>query len=556
MSQSYRLLSEGLPGPEGLGMANFPADARKTLQWVAALPRANAMATRQSLAQALDSLNGQKLDGSKRLSVLEHLRPVIAESIGLLKREYAGSALPLAAPKASAASQVEWFHLALAHAYRKSAVEMCAPLGNVPMFRGGSVALVLVRSAWHYSQTLAVAWRVYRAPSPGVWQGLHRVHAFALEHKLDTRHLEDTVAGSWLDVRSLYLRSLMMAVTHPLAFSQSEQDALWQGTAGFASRCALLRAEPRFNAPVVPEDADHGPGPGVPGETAMQWLDMSPFCDEVDAALARQQDGVSELLPGDGVGIRMSVDTLLRLKRSFGLAAARSHKRLAATHGMRTVFGLSSLHFYLAGQRDFESFMRHAEQHIEHVVDRASWATANTEASRVPVHEARVLDQSLGGYRMAWDHADQIRARVGELVGLTFADADEYPEWMLGMIRWLRYEKDGSLTAGVELISRRTGAVGLRVHGTDGVAEEPIRALEMEALEDDGEIHFLAPSGLDCGAKRIEVVRDETSAGLSVAAGIEEILAGVDVMLNAGDYSLLRPLRPDLVAATEDGLEQ
>jgi hypothetical protein len=127
---------------------------------------------------------------------------------------------------------------------------------------------------------------------------------------------------------------------------------------------------------------------------------------------------------------------------------------------------------------------------------------------------------------------------------------------MLGMIRWLRYEKDGSLTAGVELISRRTGAVGLRVHGTDGVAEEPIRALEMEALEDDGEIHFLAPSGLDCGAKRIEVVRDETSAGLSVAAGIEEILAGVDVMLNAGDYSLLRPLRPDLVAATEDGLEQ
>jgi hypothetical protein len=553
MSQSYTLLSSGLPAGPGPGGAVFAADARRTKAWAAALPRANALGTQQSLAQALDSLNGQKLDGAQRLAVLEELRGVIGELIGLLKRQYAGSALPLAADKASAAQQVEGFHLALAHGYRRAAVEYCAPSGNIPMMRGGGVGLALARSAWHYSQALAVAWRVYRAPAPGVWQGLHRVHRFAAEHKLDAKTIEDPLAGASIEIRALYLQSLLMAITHPLAFSQAEQDLLWQATGEFARRCKLMAKPPQANAPVVPEDADRGPGPAVLGEEPVQWLDMEAFCAEVDAALARQRDGYSELMPARGTGMRVPLEMLQRLKRSFGLAAARSHKRLPATHGMRSVFGLSSLHFYLAGRRDFESFMRQAAQHIVHIADRASWAGAATEASRVPVHPVRVLDQSLGGYRMAWDHAEEIRARVGELVGLTLAADDEEPEWMLGVVRWLRYEDDGGLTAGVELIARRTSAVGLRVQGKDGFAEAPIRALEMAPLDGGEEMNFLAPNALDCGATRIEVVRDEAEASLTGAPGSEEILAGVDVLLNAGDYALLRPLRPDLVLVAEAG---
>lgn len=532
-------------------MATFPADARKTAQWVAALPRANAAATRQSLAWALDSLCAQRLDGSQRLSVLEQLRPVIGESVGLLKREYAGSALPLPMAKASVAQQVEAFHLGLANAYRQAAVEFCAPAGKVPIFRGNNVATALARSACHYSQALAVAWRVYRAPAPGAWQGLHRVHRFALEHQMDAKSLEDSLAGEPVEIRSLYLQALLMGVTHPLAFSQTEQDSLWQATAGFAGRCSLLHSAPMANAPVVPEDADLGPGPGTVGETYSQWLDMEPFCEEIDAALARMRDGMSELLPAHGKPVRMSVEMLHRLKRSFGLAAARTHKRLAANHRLGSVFGLSSLHFHLAGQRDFDAFMLHASQHAVIAPDRAPWAGASTEASRVPVHEARVLDQSLGGYRLAWDHADQVRARVGELVGLTLSDADETPEWMLGLVRWLRYEGDGSLSAGIELVSRRTRAVGLRVHGEDNSAAAPIRAVEMESLDDSAEFNFLAQAGLGSGATRVEVVRDEGDARTLNLAGSEEMLAGVDVMLNAGDYSLLRPLRSDLVAEAE-----
>jgi hypothetical protein len=546
MSQGYRLLSEGIPGSLGLAASSFPADARRTRSWIAALPRANALATQQSLAHALDSLAGQRLDGATRLAVLEELRGAIGESIGLLKREYAGSALPLAPAKAAASRQVEAFHIALAQGYRKAAVEFCAPSGSVPMLRGGSVATALARAAWHYTQSIALAWRVYRSPSAGAWQGLHRVHGFALETRLDGRSVEDPIAGAPVEVRALYLQALLMAITHPLAFSQLEQDALWQSSADFAGRCVLLGKPPRDNAPVVPEDADRGPGPGVVGDTATRWLDMSPFVAEVESALDRARDGMSTLMPARGNGVRVSVEMLHRLQRSFGLSAARTHRRLPASHAVRSVFGLSALHYHLAGQRDFDAFMRHATQRIVHQADRANWVGGG--GARVPVHEAKVLDQSLGGYRLGWEHADQIRARVGELVGLTLSDGDEFPEWMLGVIRWLRYENDGGLSAGVELLARRALAVGLRLD--DG--SEPLRALQMDAMEDDGDMNFLAPNTLDCGATRIEVVRDESSCDLEGTPGVEEILAGVDVLLNAGDYALLRPLRGDLVDAPAD----
>ena len=50
---------------------------------------------------------------------------------------------------------------------------------------------------------------------------------------------------------------------------------------------------------------------------------------------------------------------------------------------------------------------------------------------------------------------------------------------------------------------------------------------------------------MDTGAARIEVVRDIAERGLVDAPQVEEILAGINLLVNAGDYALLRPLRSD-----------
>lgn len=553
MNRDYQRLRESIPEPRQRNdRSNFHADARKVKEWVKALPRANSQATQQELERALASLARQPLSGTTRLGVLEELRQTVVETIDLLQQSYAGSALPLTTAKSQSAQAAEDFHLLMAHGYRKAAVEICSPSGGVPMLRGGSVAQCLQRATWHYSRALGVAWRIYRAPSIGLWQGLHRVYRFAASTKLDAKSVEDRYAGPASDTYSLYLQSLLMAVTNPLAFSQSEQDTLWQVVRMFAPSCGLAHKSPIDNAPVVPEDADRGPGPGAADEAHSQWLDLRAFSSAVDDALTRVNEGFADLLPARGMGIRFPVEALLRLKRSFGLSAARTHKRLDASHELRTVIGMSCVHFYLSGERDFDTFMRQAAQHAVHVVDRASWASGGTDAARVPVFVARVLDQSLGGYRVAWDNANQIRARVGELVGITLAAEDEEPDWMIGVLRWLRYEADGGLSAGIELVSRRASAIGLRIHDRGGSARAPTRALEIESIDLEGETCFLAPGVSDTEATRIEVIRDEFEYRDRDAPAVEELLAGLDVLVNAGEYAVLRPLRQDLVTGIDE----
>src|SRR5690606_37574436 len=219
-------------------------------------------------------------------------------SIGLLESQYATNPLPLPPDKARAASAAEHFHLLLGHGYRMAAAELCAPGGAIPFLKGGAVLQSLQRAAWHYARTLGLAWRIYRPPVAGAWQGLHRVHRFAAALKLDRKTVDDRAAGGNVDVNSIYVQALLVATVNPYAFAQAEQDTLWPLARGYAGRCGLAEQPPDALAPVVPDDADRGPGPGAGEQTHALWLDLRAFADDVERALGRVRDGQSELVPG------------------------------------------------------------------------------------------------------------------------------------------------------------------------------------------------------------------------------------------------------------------
>jgi hypothetical protein len=440
--------------------------------------------------------------------------------------------------KARAATIAENFHLLLGHGYRKAAAELCAPAGAVPFLKGGAVLSALERSAWHYARALALAWRVYRPPAGGAWQGLHRVHRFAASLKLDRKLVEDSLAHAKVDVYTLYMQALLLAAVNPYAFAQSEQDTLWPLARGYAARCALVGQSPDSLAPVVPEDADRGPGPGASDEVHSQWLDLRAFSDDVDRALSRVRDGQSELAPVAGQVVRVGNDLLIRLRRAFGQIAARGLKRLPAGHRLDTVLGLSGLHYFLAGQRDFDTFMRQSAQGTVHVNVGAAWTQGAASMTRVPRHTARVLDQSLGGYRMAWENAEQARARVGELVGLNFGDDGEDTDWMVGVMRWLRYESEGGLSAGVELLSRRGNPVALRVVSADGGSRQMARAVEVFPIDGSDGRCFVSNAGIEAGS-RVEVIHDASGHLAELGPRSADVLGSVEVLLNAGDYFLI-----------------
>ena len=508
------------------------------------------------LSDALDNIAGQRLKGTQRLLVLEELRPAVLESIGLLKRQFAGSSLPLPGLKARAAQYGETFQLDMAAAYRKAAAEICAPNGKIPMLRGASVIKALQRSAWHYCQAAEFAWHLYRAPAAGVWQGLHRVYRFSAELRIEARLPEDAASGNLETIQGLYVQALLMSIAHPLAYSQAEQAILWQLARSFSGFCTLQHPPQYADAACVPEDADQGPGQRLDEEADPLWLDLRAYSEEVTRALSRVNDGHAEVFPGRNMAIQVSAGMLQRLNRSFGMAAARLQKRRLAGHTLQTVFGLSAVHFYLAGRRDFDSFVRYAAQHEVHGHPRASWAMVGTDASKVPLYPARALDQSLGGYRLSWDQAQNIRARVGELIGINLSEDGGDPDWMLGIIRWLRFEPGDALAAGVELLSRRTIAIGLRIGVNETMApvKPPIRAVALESMdpvnssdtqETYSELSYLVAGDLPGGSAWAEIVHPDEGRPEHLPEGVT---ADFERALNFGDYMLFKPVVSQPVA--------
>lgn len=490
MSESHRRLLDLGPSAMPATGSSLPRELRKLKAWLGELPWANPDVALEQLQQALvDLASRDDVSGADRWTAAEALRGPVLEVIALVSRRFLGVPLPLPAAGVAAARQVEALHRHLADACRRAAGGMCSSSGGLPMLRSGRVVSALERASHHYSEALSVAWITYRTPAAGAWLGLYRTHHFAESVAVSDKEPAHPSSEQARTARAHLVRTLLVALANPYAFDQDDQALLWRLSASYAPLCTLAAvagaegdAGP-WIAP-VPVDADRGPG-GLVDDPA-QWLHLSFAAYQDDVANAIDQyDGDPASVVGLGRGRtlhQVPMSMLKQLRRAFGQRSARRHERLDGGHELEVVIGLAGLHFHLAG-RDFDEFVRQAREHVIQVSDRAGWAQSGADAARAPLVRTQVLDQSLGGYRLGVREEGLVRARVGELVGLSWrqdpALAGLPRDWLVGVVRWLRYEDGGGVVVGVELLSRRAGPVALQSPGTRHEAHSAVRAVEL-----------------------------------------------------------------------------
>lgn len=536
MSEVYRRLGETLP-PGLRAELPFAPDAKRAAAWVETLPRADVAATRRALLRALEALSStHALKGAARREIAEVLRPVVLDAALSTQRLYAGKPLPLAGDLAALPVELAQLHLRLAHAYRMAASDQCAPSGSLPWLRGGQVAVALQRAVYHYGEALQVAWRVYADLPVDAWRGLHRAHRFAVARELERRPSSDPLVPALPCIHQRYIELLLMDVLNPRAFSQAEQERVWALCGAFAARTPL-RDSPSPTAVGVPDDADEGSAGKAPPR---QHLDLVGFAAAVEAALAASDGEEAAVTPEQGMPVRISADGLRKMRRAFSQAASRQFTRLDAGHTVETVFGLSGLHYQASGERDFDAFARQVLGDALEETARAAWSAGSADVSarsaRVP---ALVVDQSLGGYRMRWAKDNHLRLRVGEVVGIHVGDHEDPSDWMLGILRWLRYEADGQVLAGVELLSRAAAAIALMGTGANTANRAPLRALELRPPYGGGDWLYLAAQRLPQG-EPMRVGREQEAVDRWLDRRPEERLTDLRLVQTMGDYFLYR----------------
>lgn len=535
MSEVYRRLGEVLPSGARAQLP-FVADAKHAAAWIEALPRADVAATRRSLLTALEALSTTtQLKGGTRREIAELLRPIVMDAALSTQRQFAGKPLPLMGELAALPSELAQLHLRLAHAYRMAASDQCAPSGALPWLRGAHVTDALNRSVHHFAEAMLGAWRVYASLPEGAWQGLHRVYHFAVARELERRPSNDSLLPGLAPIRDRYVQLLLMAVLNPRGFSQTEQDRAWAVCDAFAPRTAL-RDSPTSTSVGVPDDGDEGPGGKAPPR---QWLDLVQMATSVEAALSSGSEEEATMVVEMGPALKFSVDGLRKMRRAFSQAASRQFIRLDGGHEVETVFGLSGIHFQASGERDFDAFARQVLGNEITETARASWSAGSGDVagrnSRVP---ATVVDQSLGGYRMRWSLENQLRLRVGEIVGIHVGDTEDPADWMLGVLRWLRYERDGSVMAGVELLSRSVGAVALAQ-----VGRTPWRALELRPSYGGDEWLYLSTQRLPMG-DTLQLGREQEISDRLLDRRPADHLSDLRLVQVLGEYLLYRYAPP------------
>ena len=504
---NYQRLIEDLPARLPPGRSQR-AGEKSIREAVAALPLANPVQAIREVDHLLDGMLATTWAGAERIAALEHLRAPVESLCAGIERQLGAEPHPLpaaAAEWAAAAQRVQWMML---RGYAVGLHELCAPAGKVPMFKGKLAATAVVRALAHADRVLTWSYRQYQSPPGGVWRRVHALHAFAGELALVDQPVEDA-GGTPQTARTAYARLLLLAMSNPYRFSARELQEARQVIRCVASLCALARA----GGEGIGVDTDSDAGPGYIAEerlcagSGVLAVDVSPVerMFERSALLPAGIDAIDLPQSGGGV-VTTSVRFLDRLRMAWG-PAPRGHVRLTAKHALDVVVGMHALHYALAGNLDFGTFVRrvHGDAIMVGAHELASAWLATADVTRPQVFRADVLDQSGGGYRMRLHGAEGLRMRIGEVIGLSPVDDEDDRDWMVGVIRWLRHDGESELL-GVELLRREARAAGLRPVTAEGETLAPLRAVELMSGREVDNLSVLVTSGLARNIVAAEVV--------------------------------------------------
>jgi hypothetical protein len=304
---------------------------------------------------------------------------------------------------------------------------------------------------------------------------------------------------------------LLLAISNPYRFSARELKDVCAVIRCVGGYCGLARAGTQGVS--VDTDADAGPGYVAEEQVAegagLLSLDVHPVERIFDERIALLPKGTAVLdLPRPGGGVVTTRVALLRRLQASWATAERGHARLPASHVLDLMVGMHALHYALAGNMDFATFIRqvHGEAITVGRHELVSAWLASSDTARPQMLRGEVLDQSEGGYRLRLQASDGARLRIGEVVGLAPAsdDGDER-DWMVGIIRWLRLE-GGRELLGVEMLHRTARAAGVRPMTTGGEALVPQRAVELPGYADQDGLALLVTNHFPGNATTAEVV--------------------------------------------------
>jgi hypothetical protein len=237
--------------------------------------------------------------------------------------------------------------------------------------------------------------------------------------------------------------------------------------------------------------------------------------------------------------VKVSDALLMHLGRALGVLTQRSYRRIESSGSLQVAVGMTSVHYFSAGQVAFNRFVDSQDtEPAQNVFLGAAqrrndpWASAfdagrhesmtspdapinfrgsggdmaGDDEQAYPLYEVSLENTSPGGYCINWDAEMPASLQTGEILGVR--ENVDHP-WSVALIRWIRQGGRGSAQLGVELLGPGAMPCALRLDNKSGSSSEFLRGLLLPELSAIGQpATLLTPRMPFQTGHRITLLRD------------------------------------------------
>ncbi len=471
--------------------SQFELNASSVAAWANKLPRANLAESSKQLYKALDELSNVDCSFRQRLETLEALRPPIHLVLQGLQPRYLNASIVLPEKTAAVVRLCNRFNNFLADNYRRATEDILSHSWT-SRFRQ-SLALAVHRELTERSVLLMRGYLLYQSEQSTSWEQLHRGYQIGSKHKLNAIRVDDPCHGT-CTVEQAYLRPMLFVGAHPYQMSQQSQLTLHTALHQLCSKAKIQASDPRkccflFNPlgnqpPIYQELCEDTEG--------FLGIDTSDLIGLISEQVRNSAKASHDLSP----------QLCMNLLDAWSSISDRFEERHAERRNLDLTVGLSSTHFFVAGEQPLEAF-KHT-LNLDNGDDKEYFSAGKASKSRPqkptittsPVEEidysdpqkqrkkskanvyrhfpAQTVNVSRRGYYIAWPATESTQLRNGEVLGLKENDA---PCWSVGCVRWIKKHSEEELHVGIEILSPSAESYVARLSDHN----QPYRALLLGA---------------------------------------------------------------------------
>ncbi len=486
------------------------AQDRAIQAWITNLPLADPKHSAELVTDALAKFDQQALKASEHLKVLKAFLPTVDELASQLRQKIRNHALPLSDPGNETAALIRNLHRQMATGYER-VIATHDTAGLLGTLSKRDLLSALQGAMVYLAEMLFDYFQIYQPPEAGIWQDLHQLYHYAERNQQLNAPLAPmaTPAGSETSLKRLYLRLLLLTLASPYRMRQGELVWVYSGLQRWIAHCDISVPPVHdtglgvLTIDMMADEPAYQPAPGQPigpeRYRILTTIDLLPVLRQELTQI--HENGTVEQTSDGGA---LSPDIYKRLTQAWSTTPQRSFSRSERTSEIQVTIGLGSIHHFIE-LGNLDAFHEpspldlvpddHPRSRGEYVVEnhpRDIWSLAykhdiNTlekDPSRTPeAHNCGTINESAGGYCLTTRRESNLRARVGELIGIHNNESNN--PWEIGVIRWLRGGDMDWMEFGVQMIAPYARAVQIKTvdDRDDGGAKHPALLLpEVRAM--------------------------------------------------------------------------